>query len=58
MMTRTRYTCAAALILVAACAPQSEPQDQAKDGPVEDNTLLAEWTGPHGGVPAFDKMGG
>lgn len=21
-----------------------------------DNPLLAEWTGPHGGVPAFDKM--
>ena len=23
---------------------------------VEDNILLAEWTGPYGGVPAFDKM--
>lgn len=27
------------------------------DGPVvDDNPLLAEWTGPHGGVPAFDRM--
>ncbi|MBD3869295.1 MAG: M3 family metallopeptidase [Acidobacteria bacterium] len=23
---------------------------------VEENVLLAEWTGPYGGVPAFDKM--
>ncbi len=23
---------------------------------VEDNILLAEWTGPYGGVPAFDRM--
>ncbi len=23
---------------------------------VHDNVLLAEWTGPYGGVPAFDKM--
>ncbi len=56
MLNRARYTCAAALILVAACAPTSETQDQAKDEHVEDNILLAEWTGPHGGVPAFDKM--
>ncbi|MCX7545681.1 M3 family metallopeptidase [Marinicella gelatinilytica] len=34
---------------------------QAKDSPqskttTENNTLLAEWSGPYGGVPAFDKM--
>jgi peptidyl-dipeptidase Dcp len=28
-------------------APQPEPAD---------NVLLAEWTGPYGGVPAFDRM--
>ena len=25
-------------------------------GAVKNNVLLAEWTGPHGGVPAFDRM--
>jgi peptidyl-dipeptidase Dcp len=24
--------------------------------PADSNTLLAEWTGPYGGVPAFDRM--
>jgi len=35
--------------LQAKDTPKSEPT-------IETNTLLAEWTGPYGGVPAFDKM--
>jgi peptidyl-dipeptidase Dcp len=27
-----------------------------RDATVEDNTLLAEWTGPYGGVPAFHAL--
>ncbi|MDH3428297.1 MAG: M3 family metallopeptidase, partial [Gemmatimonadota bacterium] len=38
-----------ALTLVSACA---EGPDAAANG----NVLLAEWTGPYGGVPAFDRM--
>ncbi|WP_338395743.1 M3 family metallopeptidase [Fulvitalea axinellae] len=30
--------------------------DQQKEAPVSENVLLEEWTGPYGGVPAFDKM--
>jgi peptidyl-dipeptidase Dcp len=52
--------CAAALIAGAACskkpeagAPKSEDAATAEAG---DNILLAEWTGPYGGVPAFDKV--
>ena len=32
-------------------APVSEPE-----GPLTANPLLAPWTGPYGGVPAFDRM--
>ncbi|MGB5302115.1 MAG: M3 family metallopeptidase, partial [Gemmatimonadota bacterium] len=40
-------------LLVAACGEQT-PDYEATD--LSDNVLLAEWTGPYGGVPAFDKM--
>ncbi len=36
----------AALVLVAAAGPAAAQQ----------NPLLAEWTGPHGGVPPFDQV--
>ena len=39
---------------LAACS-QSAPEHTATPAP-ETNILLAEWTGPYGGVPAFDKM--
>ena len=39
---------------LAACS-QSAPEHTAAPAP-ESNILLAEWTGPYGGVPAFDKM--
>jgi peptidyl-dipeptidase Dcp len=37
-------------MLCVACAEQ--PTEMS----TEDNILLAEWTGPYGGVPAFDQM--
>ena len=40
---------------VAATAPPAQP-DSALEAPAESNPLLAEWTGPYGGVPAFDAM--
>jgi peptidyl-dipeptidase Dcp len=36
--------------MTAACAEQTATTDY------EMNMLLAEWTGPYGGVPAFDRM--
>ncbi|MCQ3829703.1 M3 family metallopeptidase [Microbulbifer elongatus] len=59
---------AAALAAVAGCSKESEqavsanPSEQAGASTdvvadvVSNNSLLAEWTGPYGGVPAFDKM--
>ncbi len=41
------------LLALSACSNHSQQAQQ----PVEsDNPLLAEWTGPYGGVPAFDRM--
>ena len=39
-------------------APAESASEAATEVPAEteDNILLAEWTGPYGGVPAFDKM--
>ena len=45
----------AAIVTIAACSGQSTGTND-KDATVEGNILLAEWTGPYGGVPAFDKM--
>lgn len=42
----------AASVTLSACA-EKEPT---ADPPQAENTLLAEWTGPYGGVPAFDQM--
>jgi len=41
------------LALTAACGEQTSNYEMTN---VTDNVLLAEWTGPYGGVPAFDKM--
>jgi len=56
----------AAFVFVAACsepAPRTDFSDQAAAAVAAEygdefatNVLLAEWTGPYGGVPAFDKM--
>lgn len=56
--------CAAALAAAPACSKKAEKtaaeapaaQSQETMKPKYDNALLAEWTGPYGGVPAFDKV--
>nr|WP_029249746.1 M3 family metallopeptidase [Microbulbifer agarilyticus] len=56
----------AAMVAAAGCSKESEPvakspsaeqvaEIAAAAAPV-DNVLLAEWSGPYGGVPAFDAM--
>jgi len=48
-----------AIAVVAACGGQNETSDEAAQiamSAENGNVLLAEWTGPYGGVPAFDQM--
>ena len=45
-------TAAVAALTSTACSQRAPEPVQ-----VSDNVLLAEWTGPYGGVPAFDAMG-
>jgi peptidyl-dipeptidase Dcp len=55
----TPLAIAGAAILLAACqsSPDSHAMDQATSSAVADaNPLIAPWTGPYGGVPAFDAM--
>ncbi|SHE73651.1 peptidyl-dipeptidase Dcp [Microbulbifer donghaiensis] len=59
---------AAALAAAAGCSKEAEqaqaakntieaqPVAEAASATIASNILLAEWTGPYGGVPAFDKM--
>ncbi len=42
------------LVLILSTMPVLA--DQKTDQPIVENLLLAEWIGPYGGVPAFDKM--
>lgn len=51
------------VLAVTACSPEKEASnvpaatyDAATQEQLKANTLLAEWTGPNGGAPAFDKM--
>lgn len=39
------------IAILSSCAEQEQ-----KEAPMTENILLKEWTGPYGGVPAFDKM--
>ncbi|NNK82923.1 MAG: M3 family metallopeptidase [Flavobacteriaceae bacterium] len=38
------------LLVIVSCKKEQEEK------PMVDNLLLQDWTGPYGGVPAFDKM--
>ena len=39
-----------------ATAPPAEQTTSKPSAPATQNTLLAEWSGPYGGVPAFDAV--
>ena len=52
-----------AISLISCSQPSSDTSHsgasdkiQAVEMPAIDNVLLAEWSGPYGGIPAFDKM--
>ncbi len=44
------------VIVLASCNQKKETVDTTKETEKNDNALMAEWTGPYGGTPAFDKM--
>ncbi|MBW3546084.1 MAG: M3 family peptidase, partial [Bacteroidetes bacterium] len=50
------------LLAIAGCTSTQPQEDSQQNQPAMEQTLnlnnplLAEWTGPYGGVPAFDKM--
>ena len=47
----------ATLVFAVGCGGESaEPGDDSSSSMAYDNILLAEWTGPYGGVPAFDDV--
>jgi peptidyl-dipeptidase Dcp len=53
----------AAALVSAACAttsqsgpPMAQQQPVAAEAPAPANPLLAEWTGPYGGLPPFDQV--
>ena len=58
MRSRTVIALTGFVALAWAAASSSQPADRnSKPGaPTSPNVLLAEWTGPFGGVPAFDRM--
>ncbi|MEP1448081.1 MAG: M3 family metallopeptidase [Paraglaciecola sp.] len=63
MNTKLATLLSSALIMtLSACSENPTPQSETAQTTVEikaeqNNPLLAEFSGPYGGVPAFDKMG-
>ena len=53
-MNKSLLTMTAICLTAIAVACTEQSQDMTKDS--DSNVLLAEWTGPYGGVPAFDRM--
>ena len=52
--TRTKHILLLTLAIAAMTSCTQEPEKSKK--PLIDNILLMPWTGPYGGVPAFDQM--
>ena len=52
----SKAACVAAMVLAVVCAGCIQSKEEASGAVDGSNVLLAEWSGPHGGVPAFDKM--
>lgn len=52
--TRTKHILLLTLAIAAMTSCTQEPEESKE--PLIDNILLMPWTGPYGGVPAFDQM--
>ena len=51
-----KVACLAAMVAAVACSGQTTDSDDDVEATAQNNILLAEWSGPYGGVPPFDKM--
>jgi peptidyl-dipeptidase Dcp len=51
--SRSKLAVAAAVMLAFACAHR---EGATRRSPAAESALVAPWSGPHGGVPAFDSM--
>lgn len=51
-----KIACVAAMAFAVACAGSNKDNEEASGAVDGSNTLLGKWSGPYGGVPAFDKM--
>jgi peptidyl-dipeptidase Dcp len=56
MLRHLLPTAVAATTMFAVACAETTSMDRATETVTTDNVLLAAWTGPHGGVPAFDRM--
>src|SRR3712207_4975417 len=65
LVTRTRALLLATAVAGSVAAMKVNAQSGAPSGPAQansssgaaaDNPLLAEWSGPHGGTPPFDRV--
>ena len=52
-----QIACVVAAVFAVACAGCTQNNKEANGAVNGSNVLLADWSGPYGGVPAFDKMG-
>jgi peptidyl-dipeptidase Dcp len=55
----TKVLVAVQCLLIVGCTNGDDKAEAVGEAPTEyamENPLLAEWTGPYGGVPAFDSM--
>ncbi len=55
-MRPTLFAACAALLATGCAGPAQTEAPMTAETPALTNPLLAEWTGPYGGVPAFDAM--
>lgn len=49
-------TAALLTLVIAASSCGQEAKETTEASPMTDNPMLQEWSGPYGGVPAFDQM--
>jgi len=57
MMRKHMLPALAGLMVMIGASAAPGAAEQAQEGqPVKNNALLLEWTGPYGGVPAFDRV--
>jgi peptidyl-dipeptidase Dcp len=54
--SHSSYLMMVPLLFIAGCSSQQSPDTSAFVADEPANALLAEWSGPFGGIPAFDKM--